>query len=209
MDKIDRTLSVSFCLTFMNTTSILRNFGQSYSEYRTMIDALMSQGLSTGLNHSEAYQNYTSMNVTRMNRWDKKAELRDDVVQQLKSLKEQTWVILTEAWCGDAAQNIPWIEKMAEQNENIQTRYVLRDLNLNLMDQHLTNGGRSIPKLVSFDANGDVLFTWGPRPTRIQEIYIQRKSEGLVYAEISKEIHSLYAKDKGEGIQDDFMVIIT
>ena len=59
------------------------------------------------------------------------------------------WLVLTEAWCGDAAQSLPIINKMAEVSDNITLRLILRDENLDVMDQFLQNGrSRSIPKLI-------------------------------------------------------------
>ena len=59
------------------------------------------------------------------------------------------WLIITEGWCGDAAQCIPTIEKIAAESKNIETHYVLRDENLDLIDEYLTNNARSIPKLIA------------------------------------------------------------
>ena len=67
----------------------------------------------------------------------------------MRNVKENwIWLILTEAWCGDAAQNIPTIEKIARENDRIKTLYLLRDENLELMDKYLTGGARAIPKLI-------------------------------------------------------------
>ena len=61
------------------------------------------------------------------------------------------WLVISEGWCGDAAQNMPVVEKIVDEMPNVEIRYVLRDENLELMDQYLTNGGRSIPKALFVD----------------------------------------------------------
>lgn len=105
---------------------------------------------------------HTKMNVTRMNRLDKRASIAPELVDKIKSLPPQTWTVITEAWCGDAAQNLPWIKKMSDINPDINLNVVLRDENLELMDQFLTNGGRSIPKLIISNAEDEVIHDWGP-----------------------------------------------
>ena len=180
----------------------------TYKTYRDLIEALHADHKTTGNNHSEAMLAYSKMNVTRMKRLDKTAIIRQDLSHIIQSLPPQKWIILTEAWCGDAAQNIPWITKMAELNNGIQVQLILRDENTDIMNDYLTNGGMSIPKLSAIDEQEELLFTWGPRPKRMQGLYIQLKKEGIEYSELSKSIHSLYAKDKGCALQAEFYTIL-
>ncbi|MBA2175786.1 thioredoxin family protein [Halobacillus locisalis] len=78
-------------------------------------------------------------------------------------------IILTEDWCGDAMLNIPIYLRFAEA-AHIQTHFLRRDENLELMDQYLTNGeSRSIPKIIFLASNGDEIGTWGPRAPEIQQ----------------------------------------
>jgi hypothetical protein len=76
----------------------------------------------------------------------------------------QLWMVLTEPWCGDSAFLLPVIAEAAALSEDVRLRILPRDENLDIMDQYLTDGGRSIPKLVAFSEQGKELFTWGPRP---------------------------------------------
>jgi hypothetical protein len=180
----------------------------TYELYREHIDTLHAQDKTTGNDHSEAMLAYSKMNVTRMKRLDNTIVLRQDLIRLIQSLPSQKWLILTEAWCGDAAQNIPWINTMASLNEGIQVQLILRDENLDIMNDYLTNGGKSIPKLIALNENEEVLFTWGPRPMLMQEKYAKMKHDGIEYAELSKAIHSLYAKDKGNALQEEFYSIL-
>jgi hypothetical protein len=182
----------------------------NYTEYRALINELMTDGKTTGENHSEAMLGHTTMNIARMNRLDKKATISPELEEIVKNLPAQKWLVISEAWCGDAAQNLPWINKLAELNNGIELVIILRDENLAIMDQFLTNGGRSIPKLIGIDATkGEVLFDWGPRPQLMQETYGQLKSEGLEYGEISKTIHTMYAKDKGNAFQNELIELLS
>src|SRR6056300_75582 len=137
----------------------------TYQAYKDLVKTLLLEGKSTGPNQSEDLTNYSLLNDKRMKRLDKTIKTLDDTKQFLKTIKSpQTWLVLTEGWCGDAAQNLPVIHRMAEVNSNINLQLVLRDENLELMDLFLTNRGRSIPKLIALDKDLNILFTWGPRP---------------------------------------------
>lgn len=74
----------------------------SYSDNRKLIDKLVAEGKTTGDNHSESYMNYTTMNVHRMNRLDKRFKLSESDLNHFNNAEKQTWIVLTEAWCGDA-----------------------------------------------------------------------------------------------------------
>jgi hypothetical protein len=182
-----------------------------YEEYRRMIDELLEQGKTTGSNHSEEMVQYTEMNVQRMNRLDKQVELSDDLVDQLNQVDQSwIWLVLTEAWCGDAAQNIPAIAKMADQSGNIDLKFILRDQHLDIMDEYLTNGGRSIPKLICLDAKTlEEVGTWGPRPAEIQEKAMKWKdAPDISKKEWAEMLHKWYAKDKTQTQQAEFEQLI-
>lgn len=184
----------------------------TYDEYRELVDNLLANDKTTGENHSESMLHYTKMNVHRMKRLDKQIELNDELVQKLENLdRSLTWLILTEGWCGDAAQIIPTIQKMADQTKAIQTRYILRDENLEIMDQFLTDGrARSIPKLICLDSKTlEVLGEWGPRPDEAQLLFNDlRESEKYSYRERAEKLHRWYTDDKTESVQDEFISLI-
>jgi hypothetical protein len=182
-----------------------------YTSYKNHIDSLLAQNKTTGDNHSEDMIHYTKMNVTRMNRLEKTVSLSDELMETLNQLNQkQTWLVITEAWCGDAAQIVPIINKMAEVSPKIELKLVYRDENLDLMDQYLTNGGRSIPKLISIDAEtGQELFNWGPRPVAAQKVYNELKATHTDYMKIAEGLHLWYAKDKTKETQKEFVEILT
>lgn len=187
-------------------------FAYSYSAYRAMIDNLMSDGKTTGENHSEAMIHYTKMNIHRMKRLDKRTKLNDDLVERLATVERpMTWLILTEAWCGDAAQIVPVIHKMADYSENIEIKLILRDEHLEVMDQFLTNGkSRSIPKLICLDAETlDVLGDWGPRPQDAQVLYDSlRNTPGIAYQDVAERLHKWYADDKTQSTQNEILPLL-
>lgn len=185
--------------------------GISYQTYLALTEQLLTEGKTTGPNQSKEYVHYTELNFHRMKRIFKTIHILPDLEQVTKSISNKmTWIILTEAWCGDAAQNIPVIEKIAALNHKIEVIYLLRDENLELMDQYLTNGGRSIPKLIALDAEtNEEVFTWGPRPAAIQKVMDQLKADG--FAEISKiveEIQKAYNEDKTVSVQKEMLHLL-
>lgn len=178
-----------------------------YQGYRKLLDDLFSQGKTTGDNQSEQMLKYAELNISRMNKWDKVFKPSDDLVQVLTAIdKPEIWLIISEGWCGDAAQNLPLLAKMAEQNSQIDLRIVLRDQNLELMDHFLTNGGRAIPKMIRVDAESiEVLGDWGARPAAAQKIVVEAKSAGEDYA---TPLHTWYAKNKGQDLQREIMALL-
>lgn len=182
----------------------------TYQAYKDLVKTLLLEGKSTGPNQSEDLTNYSLLNDKRMKRLDKTIKILDDTKQFLKTIKSpQTWLVLTEGWCGDAAQNLPVIHKMAEVNSNINLQLVLRDENLELMDLFLTNGGRSIPKLIALDKDLNILFTWGPRPQTATNMVLEYKTKhGYLDAQFKQDLQVWYNKDKGESIQNDFKELI-
>jgi hypothetical protein len=183
-----------------------------YDEYRRMIDELLAQDKTTGDNHSEEMVHYTRMNVQRMNRLDKRVELADLLAEELNEIdKDWVWLVLTEAWCGDAAQNIPAIKKIADESENIEIKFILRDEHLDIMDEYLTNGGRSIPKLICLDADTlEEIGTWGPRPEAAQKKAMEWKdNEDISKEEWAKKLHKWYKKDKTKELQSEFKELVS
>ena len=182
----------------------------SYPEYRTLVHDILADGKSTGSIQSEALTNYSLLNDRRMKRLDKTIKITDETKVVFKSItEEQTWLVLTEGWCGDAAQNLPVIHKLAAENENIALKIVLRDEHLELMDLFLTNGGRSIPKVIVLDAQNNVNHTWGPRPTLATKIMAEYKAEnGSIDAQFKQDLQVWYNKNKGLSVQEDFVKMI-
>ena len=126
------------------------------------------------------------------------------------------WLVLTEGWCGDAAQILPVLDKMEKISEHIEMKLILRDENLDVMDAYLTNGGRSIPKLLVLDAHtNEVLGSWGPRPSELQEIVMAEREEikkiedkqarKQANQELAIRAQKWYAKDKTLSIQREVL----
>ncbi|MAD97604.1 MAG: thioredoxin family protein [Flavobacteriaceae bacterium] len=184
--------------------------GISYQAYRELVSKLLSEGKSTGPNQTEALTHYSMLNNKRMDRLDKKITISESTKTALSKLNQkQTWLVLTEGWCGDAAQNLPIIHKMAEASNQIDLKLVLRDEHLELMDMFLTNGGRAIPKLIALDENLEVLFTWGARPSIATKMVADYKAaHGKLDDAFKKDLQVWYNKNKGLNLQEDFVKLL-
>jgi len=98
----------------------------SYEGYRALVSRLVEQGKSTGEKQSEALSNYTMLNDKRMRRLDKTFKLSESDKLKINNFKSRvTWLVLTESWCGDAAQTMPMMHAIAELNEGIDFRVIL------------------------------------------------------------------------------------
>ena len=190
----------------INYSNILDKEALDYTSYRNLVDELLAKGETTGPDNSEAMLHYTKMNVQRMNRIDKTTVLGEELLLTLQKIEgKYRFLVITEGWCGDAAQIVPVINKIASAAPTkFDLKLVLRDKNLPLIDAHLTNGGRAIPVLLILDEAGNlVLPKWGPRPVAIQNLMIEWKKEGLEMPELAEKLHGWYAKDKTVATQQE------
>lgn len=180
--------------------------GISYSEYKTLVEKLVEEKSTTGTSKTESLINFTKLNERRMKRWDKTLKIPLSFEEKIKSFDSKTtWLVITESWCGDAAHLMPVMNKVAQMNKNINFQVVLRDENDILMDQFLTNGSRSIPKLIMLDnATHEVLSTYGPRPNVATKLVDDFKYEyGSLTPEFKQDLQVWYNKDKGQSTLDD------
>ena len=178
----------------------------SYNEYRKIISNLLIEGKSSGAIQSEDLTHYSSLNETRMHRLEKTIKISDEVVFKLKSLKnEYIWLIISEGWCGDAAQLLPIFNKMDEVSDKIEMKIVFRDENQELMNLFLTNGAKAIPKLIILDKNTlNVEGNWGPRPKGAIDLIQNYKDNFRVIDETAKaELQLWYLHDKGLSTQNE------
>ncbi|MEM1119004.1 MAG: thioredoxin family protein [Bacteroidota bacterium] len=190
-----------------------------YQAYRQLIDDLFAQQKTTGTDHSESMLKYTKLNLARMNRLDRKSRLTEATISRLQSINRSlTWLVITEGWCGDAAQIVPVLHHMALESDHITLRFILRDQNLNIMDAFLTNNARSIPKVIVLDSETlEVLGSWGPRPAEVQQMVMDAKAAGLktedlalrkqISVNAAEQLHLWYARDKTKAIQTEFLAV--
>ena len=182
----------------------------SYADYRNLIKTLISAEKSTGTEQSEDRLNFSILNDKRMDRLDKTLTISAETQNSLDNLnKGFTFLVIAEGWCGDAAQILPIINKVSEATDKIAFKIVLRDENEDLMNQYLTNGSKSIPKVLILDPENNVLDSWGPRPAVASKMVVDYKAQnGSLDEEFKKNLQIWYNKDKGLNTQNELIGLL-
>lgn len=190
------------------TPELLRD-AMSYEAYRQLLIDEMAQGRTTGTDQSDWIVEYARMNLQRMKRLDKTTVLIEELRQKLDALqKPQLWVVLTEGWCGDAAQVVPVFAKIAAYTSKIGLKLLLRDQHPQVMDAYLTNGTRSIPKLIALEPEQlQPIGSWGPRPKAAQQLLEDFKANpnGRTQMDFAQTLHKWYADNKTLDIQQELL----
>lgn len=183
------------------------NKSLSYDEYISLTERLDSEGRSTGEDQSPERIEYTKLNAQRMRRIHKTTDVMKDFVDVLK--EKQHWVLIVEPWCGDAANMVPLIGKIAEVSDKISLHILLRDEHTNVMDEYLTNGARSIPMLIALNEEYEEKFVWGPRPLELQNMVLETKRTGVFdMDELKKNIQLWYFNDKTHSTQKELLELL-
>ncbi len=187
------------------STEDLKN-SYSWQDYFQLHEQLVAQGRTTGALQDDAMSHYTMLNYQRTKRVFNHLKFTDEQLHQIQSAQAQNWLLITEAWCGDAAQSVPVIAKIATLNENIKLKIVLRDEHPELIDSFLTNGGRSIPILViSKPEDGMVLKHWGPRPEKAQKLFYEHKAKNTSKEDAILDLQKWYNDNKSQDIIEEII----
>ncbi|TNE80976.1 MAG: thioredoxin family protein [Bacteroidetes bacterium] len=183
----------------------------TYEEYRQLHKDMVDQGRTSGPNQTESLIFFTKLNAKRSDRLDKHHQLSEETLALLKGKRPKIyWLVLSEVWCADSAQILPIMAKIVEQAKFLSMGLLLRDDYPEVMEQFLSDGTNSIPKLIAFDEAGEALYTWGPRPSGAQAIVDQWKAEGKTRPkdEVMEEVQHWYIADKGQSIETELRALL-
>lgn len=186
---------------------IARTF--TYTEYFEFCENLAAENANSGPKQTEALANFTKLNVSRMKRVFKTVQPGDPVVASLRGKAASRWIVITESWCGDAAQSLPVIARLAELIPEVKLEIVLRDENPELIEAFLTNGSKSIPKALFVNTNGEILHQWGPRPKVLQEAFLVEHNAGVPHDQSVLMMQDWYNKNKGSEIMKEFLELLS
>lgn len=187
-------------------TKDLFNSLPDFKTYFEFIQELYSNNKTTGENQSEKFLNYTKLGIARTKRGLKTLVPSQEIIDIASSSNYKNWLVITEAWCGDAGHILPFIENIASKAEGVTLKIMLRDEHPEIMDQFLTNGGRSIPIFVAIDENFKYKSHWGPRPGPAQEIAMNHKKKPTKsYEEYQIELQKWYLEDKAKTLQKELL----
>ncbi len=188
----------------------IKSIGLNYQQYYDLTKSEVESAILDQLDEEQKkrYED-KKLNLHRMTRIEKHYSVSEELKNLiLKIDKPQTWMIISETWCGDSAQNIPFFSKVAELNLNIDLRLIMRDENPDVMDLYLTNGTRSIPILVSFDDSGNEIFRWGPRPEEGKKLFADLKAQGLDKSIILEKLHLWYGRNRGSALESELKELL-
>jgi len=163
----------------------------------------------TGMNEKDREMHaYYRLNWARSSRVEKVYTLSESAKSTLQSMQsKQQWIVITEGWCGDSAQSLPIIAKIAEESQGRINLYIVsRDSYPELLEHYRTNGSMSIPKLIACDDKGDEIWNWGPRPQSAQELFDTLRANTIEKQEIYAALHAFYVKDKGQSIETEILI---
>jgi len=185
--------------------------GISYTDYKSILMQQV-QNFNDELATSDERDHIQNrkLNLQRTNRLDKHFHPSEKSIQKFQQLKsKQIWLILSETWCGDSAQNLPIISALANLTNYIELKIMFRDEHPEIMNLFLDEGGkRSIPKLISFDENGNEIFQWGPRPLQAKLLFDKMISDGIDKDERSRALHLWYGRDRGLSVENELVSLI-
>jgi len=186
------------------------NFAITYQQLKELTEKNINNVTPDFLNEMQrAYYNYRKLNLARMSRIEKFYRPTEEALKIISEIKSTLiWLVITEDWCGDSAQTIPVIASLASLNKNIELKFLLRDSHPEIMDCYLTNGKRSIPKLIVYDKELNEIFLWGPRPQAAKSIAEDLHKKGVEKDEIIKQIHLWYTKDGGYSTEKEIIELL-
>ena len=148
--------------------------------------------------------------------WRRQAEVHrayepsQELKEALAAIDEpQLWMVLTEPWCGDSAFLLPVLAEAAERSDQVTFRILHRDEHLDIMDQYLTGGSRSIPKLVVFDADGEERFQWGPRPSGAAERFAELRGSDLTKEQQIQQLIEYYEDGGWEEVDAELTAAVS
>lgn len=155
------------------------------------------------------YKQYYELGLQRMDRTLKKY-IPDE--EQLKELAAKNFdgkiLIISEAWCGDASATVPALVTFFKGHNEV--KIFLRDNDKSLINQFLTNGTESIPKVIILDKDFNVKDSWGPRPQYGKELLMKHKAdpEGYPKDQFYNDLQLYYAKNRGKDAVQEILDLL-
>lgn len=181
-----------------------------FTGYIAYFESILKQATPPPPYDNPDYMDYTRLNWSRMQRWLKTAVISPALHEALADGKDRPvrWIVITEPWCGDAAHIVPFLHLATVSHPHISVNYELRDAEPFRINDYLTNGSKSIPKLVIQDARGNDRATWGPRPAACQELYNGLTARKADFETLKTELQHWYNKDKGAELQKELTMLV-
>lgn len=182
--------------------------GFSYTDYLRKIEDQLYDIQNSG--DEKGYAKYYSINLKRIERLDKNFHLTNEQKEKLSQvIPAFQLLVISEGWCGDAAQVMPVVNVMMN-DLGVEQKIVFRDENPELMNEYLTDGAKSIPIFIGVGSEGNEIFRWGPRPQHGMDLLKKHKENPQEYTDeqFHQDLQVWYNQDKGESIFEEFLAVI-
>lgn len=179
------------------------NEGLTFQEY---VDLAKDKAENTP--ESDDYAKYYVLGWQRIQRTMKTIKSLPELQEKVKN-KDFKLLIISEPWCGDASTTVPAVATFFGEM-NIPVKIFLRDTDTDLIDQFLTDGTRSIPKVLVLNAANEVQAVWGPRPAYGLDLLKKFKQDPEAYPreEFYNDLQVYYAKNKGKDAIEEIIHLI-
>jgi hypothetical protein len=128
----------------------------------------------------DAYKAQMTRNLEQVEKNEKGLQLTEDDLAAFRGLPKPLNVLaLAEDWCGDVVANLPILGRLEKESQGkLNVRVLLRDQNLDIMDQYLKDGKyQSIPVFVFLDEGFNEIGWWQERPDSVTEHREQKRQE--------------------------------
>ena len=156
------------------------------------------------------YFEYYELGLHRMERTLKTFKPDAELLENFKAKQFKGRIlIISEPWCGDASATVPAVAEFFDA-AGVQVRIFLRDSDTTLINQYLTNGTQSIPKLLVLDEEFNVTAVWGPRPQYGNQLLAKFKADEAAYPreQFYNDLQVYYAKNRGKDAIEEILKLI-
>jgi hypothetical protein len=184
--------------------------GLTYDAYTEAWEEKLKRSMAELSADERRYQHYARYNWERAEAVEQEYMASEELREVMNTIDTpQLWMVLTDDWCGDSAFSLPIIARAASLSDHVTLRILRRDDNLDIMDQYLTDGSRSVPKLVAFSEDGDELFEWGPRPADAAALREGLIAEGAEGKDVVEPLITWYEDGGYEDVEEELIDRLT
>jgi hypothetical protein len=157
---------------------------------RVLFNKLFEKGIS--------YEEYTKKSDKHLERMKSgwiiiEKEIKKLGQVQIARLNQNLLVLcIAENWCGDCANGVPVIAKLADEFDNWCFRIIgLDDLSNEAKMEYTTVGRMKIPVVIFADGDGDEIIRWVERPTHSYQLISRLRDQSLSKEEFMEQYHAL------------------
>jgi hypothetical protein len=157
-------------------------------------------------NEGVPFADFLTEAEARRDTWVGNYEMSNAVAEIVGEAREipGAWrlLVVAEDWCGDSANTVPHVARLADQVENLEVRVVRSGPGRGIMATHLTPDGRTAtPTMVLLDEEGDEVGCLVEQPPELQEWWLGEAVNIVDEQERFEQKYAWYAEDAGASTQ--------